>query len=142
MRWPPVASTFLFGSLAAWLMLAPIVFLVAGWSSLKRESDPTAASRGKLFSYVLLFASISWMGFVVTAAVDALLQRGYDQRGAFWNHLASMKGIWTAEIWVGVLGGVACILASSISRGSTRRSAIYGSLSLALMWFFVGIIPG
>lgn len=141
-RWPPVASMFLFGSLAAWLLLAPIVFLVAGWWSLKRQSDPTAASRGKLFSYVLLFASISWLGFVVTAIVDALLQRGYDQRVAFWNHVATMKGIWTAEIWVGVLGGVVCILASLVGRGSTRRSAIYASLALVLMWFFVGIIPG
>jgi len=141
-RWPSVASTLLLGFLAAWLLVAPIVFLGAGWWSLKRESVPTVASRGKLLSYVLLFASISWLGFVVTAIVDALLQRGYDQRVAFWNHVGTMRGLWTVEIWVGVLGGIACILASYPGRGPTRRSAIYASLSLLLMWFFVGIIPG
>lgn len=141
-RWPPVTSTFLLGALAAWLLLAPIVFLGAGWWSLRRQSDQTAASRGSLLSYVLLFASISWLGFVVTSIVDALLQRGYDQRVAFWNHVATMRGLWTVEIWVGILGGIACIVASLAGRGPSRRSAIYASLGLVLMWFFVGIIPG
>jgi hypothetical protein len=141
-RWPPGASTLLLGFLAAWLLLAPIVFLGAGWWSLKRQSDPTVASRGKLLSYVLLFASISWLGFVVTAIVDTLLQRRYDQRVAFLNHVGTMRGLWTVEIWLGVLGGIACILASLAGRGSSRRSAIYASVALLLMWFFVGIIPG
>lgn len=142
-RWSPVASTVLVGSLATWLLLAPIVFLGAGWWSLKRQSDPTTvASRKKLHSYVLLFASISWMGFVVTAIVDALLQRGYDQRVAFWNHVGTIRVLWTVEISVGVLGGVACILASLAGREPARRSAIYASLALVLMWVFVGIIPG
>ncbi|MGB6478904.1 MAG: hypothetical protein WBF15_07415 [Candidatus Sulfotelmatobacter sp.] len=132
----------LLGFLAAWLLLAPIVFLGAGWWSLKRQSDPTVASRGKLLSYVLLFASISWLGFVVTAIVDTLLQRRYDQRVAFLNHVGTMRGLWTVEIWLGVLGGIACILASLAGRGSSRRSAIYASVALLLMWFFVGIIPG
>jgi hypothetical protein len=60
----------------------------------------------------------------------------------FWNHVGTMRGLWTVEIWVGVLGGIACILASLASRGSSRRSAIYASLALLLMWVFVGIIPG
>jgi hypothetical protein len=140
-KWPPVANRFLLVFLAAWLFLAPVVFLGSGWWSIKRQSDPTAASPGKL-PYVLLFASISWLGFLVTTIVDALLQRGYDQRVAFWSHVGTMRGVWTSEIWVGVLGGVVCILASLASRGPSRRSAIYTSFGVVLMWFFVGIIPG
>jgi hypothetical protein len=141
-RWPSVASMFLFGSLAAWLLLAPLVFLGAGWWTFKRQPDPTAGWRAKLFFYVLLFASFSWVGFVVTAIVDAVLQRGYDQRAAFWSHVETLRGLWTAEIWVGVLVGVACVLASLVGRGASRRWAIYASLALVLMWFLVGIIPG
>ena len=139
-RWPPVASTLLLGCVVTWLLVAPIVFLAGGWWSLKRQSDPT--SRGKLLSYVLLFLSISWLGFIVTAIADALLQRDYNQTVIFWNHVGTIRGIWSTEIWVGVLGGIACILVSLAGRGSARHSAIYASLALVLMWFFVGIVPG
>ena len=136
--WPPFTRVLLFGSLTLWVMLAPPFFVGVGLWVQRRESSPTVDWRRRLLVYSLFFATLSWFGFVVTAIADVFLQRDY--RAALGNY-QFIKSIWTTEIWVGVLGSTACILAGLIGRGSARRAAIYASVTLLLLWLFIAVVP-
>jgi hypothetical protein len=137
-EWHPLMRVLLLGSLTLGVLLAPPLFLGGGWWAQTRDSNPNAGWRGRLLLYVLFFATLSWLGFVATAVTDAFLQRDY--RVALVNY-QFVKSIWTTEIWVGVLGCTACILAGLVGRGLARRSAVYASVTLLLMWFFVAVVP-